>query len=77
MGISDPFRCIYDLQDINSGKSTKLTFTFELLKLSLVMRPFEALVRRTIKDGVERTVKNIKQLMETTDSMTAQPSNHI
>jgi hypothetical protein len=76
MGISDPFRCIYDIQDINSGKSTKLTFTFELLKLSLVMRPFEALVRRTIKDGVERTVKNIKQLMETTDSMATQPSNH-
>jgi hypothetical protein len=76
MGISDPFRCFYDLQDINSGKSTKLTFTFELLKLSLVMRPFEALVRRTIKDGVERTVKNIKQLMETPDSMAAQPSNH-
>jgi len=76
MGISYPFRCFYDLQDINSGKSTKLTFTFELLKLSLVMRPFEALVRRTIKDGVKRTVKNIKQLMETTDSMATQPSNH-
>jgi len=28
------------------------------------MQPFEALVRRTIMDGVERTVKNIKQLME-------------
>ncbi len=75
MGTSDPFRCIYDLQDINSGKSTKLTFTFELLKLTLVMRPFEALVRRTIKDGVERTVKNIKHLMEFTDLMTAQSSN--
>ena len=63
-GITDPFRCIYDLEDINSGKSTKLTFTFELLELLLVMRPFEALVRSSIKDGSERTVKNIKQLME-------------
>jgi hypothetical protein len=69
VGISYPFRCFYDLQDIDSGKSTKLTFKFELLKLSLVMRPFEVLIRRTIKDGVERTVKNIKQLMETTGSM--------
>jgi hypothetical protein len=69
MGISDPFRCFYDLQDIDSGKSTRLTFKFELLKLSFVMRPFEVLIRRTIKDGVERTVKNIKQLIETTGSM--------
>jgi polyketide cyclase/dehydrase/lipid transport protein len=76
MGISDPFRCIYDLQEINSGKSTKLTFTFELLKLTLVMRPFEILIRRTIKDGVKCTVKNIKQLMETADSMAFQPKNH-
>ncbi len=68
-GITDPFRCIYDLEDINSGKSTKLTFTFELLELLLVMRPFEALVRSSIKDGSERTVKNIKQLMEANSAM--------
>lgn len=64
-GDPDPFRCIYDLQDINSGKSAKLTFTFELLELMMVMRPMEGLVRSTIKDGAERTVKNIKRLMET------------
>ncbi len=63
-GVPDPFRCIYDLEEINSGKSTKLTFTFELLELMMVMRPMEALVRSTIKDGAERTVKNIKRLME-------------
>jgi len=68
-GTIDPFRCTYDLEDINSGKSTKLTFTFELLELLLVMRPFEALVRSSIKDGSERTVKNIKQLMESNSAI--------
>ncbi len=28
------------------------------------MRPFEALVRASIKDGVSKTVQNIKQLVE-------------
>lgn len=68
-GTTDPFRCIYDLEEINSGKSTKLTFTFELLELQLVMRPFEALVRSSIRDGSERTVENIKQLMESNDAI--------
>lgn len=63
-GVSDPFRCIYDLEEINSGKSTRLTFTFELLELLMIMRPMEALVRSTIKDGADRTVKNIKRLIE-------------
>ena len=64
-GVPDPFRCIYDFEEINSGKATKLTFTFELLELLMVMRPMEALVRKTIQDGADRTVKNIKRLMET------------
>jgi hypothetical protein len=64
-GVPDPFRCIYDLEEINSGKSTRLTFTFELLELLMIMQPMEALVRSTIKDGADRTVKNIKRLMET------------
>lgn len=64
-GVSDPFRCIYDLEEINSEKTTRLTFTFELLELLMIMRPMEALVRSTIKDGADRTVKNIKRLMET------------
>lgn len=63
-GVPDPFRCIYDLEEINLGKSTKLTFTFELLELMMIMRPMEELVRNTIKDGAERTVKNIKKLTE-------------
>ena len=65
VGVSDPYRCIYELQTINPENSTKLTFSFELLEILAVMRPFEALVRAAIKDGAERTVQNIKRLVET------------
>lgn len=63
-GISDPYRCSYELQADHLENSTKLTFTFELLELLVVMRPFEALVRASIKEGVSKTVQNIKQLAE-------------
>ncbi|WP_369683375.1 SRPBCC family protein [Nitrosomonas communis] len=69
VGVSDPFRCTYKLQDANSMKSTRLTFTFELLELLVVMRPFEALVRVAIKEGAGRTVQNIKRLVEADKAM--------
>ncbi len=71
VGVSDPFRCTYELQAINPEQSTKLTFSFELLEILTIMRPFEALVRVAIKDGAERTVQNIKRLVETEKSMQA------
>lgn len=71
VGISDPFRCTYELQAINPEHSTKLTFSFELLEILAVMRPFEGLVRAAIKDGAERTVQNIKRLVEIEKSMKA------
>ncbi len=64
IGISDPYRCTYELQAINPEKSTKLTFSFELLEILAIMRPFEGLVRVAIKDGAVRTVQNIKRLVE-------------
>lgn len=64
VGVPDPFRCSYELQAIDPGKATKLTFTFELLEILMVMRPFEGLVRAAIKDGAEHTVQNIKRLVE-------------
>lgn len=63
-GLTDPFRCIYDLESMSSGEFTKLTFTFELIELLPVMRSFETLVRSSIKNGSERTVQNIKHLIE-------------
>lgn len=68
LGVSDPYRCSYELQDINPKESTKLTFTFELLELLAVMRPLEGLVRVAIKEGAEKTVQNIKHLVETENS---------
>ncbi len=64
LGVSDPFRCTYELQAINPEHSTKLTFSFELLEILPIMRPFEGLVRVAIRDGAERTVQNIKRLLE-------------
>ncbi|SOD41421.1 SRPBCC family protein [Nitrosovibrio sp. Nv4] len=63
-GLSEPFRCIYELQDDRDGKSVKLQFTFELLEIQVFMRPFEPLVRTAVQDGAERTVRNIKRLIE-------------
>ena len=68
VGVSDPFRCTYELQEISPAQSTKLTFTFELLEILAIMRPFEGLVRVAIKDGANRTVQNIKRLIETKPS---------
>lgn len=65
-GISEPFRCMFEVQDDNlGGKSSRLDFTFELLELQMLMRPFEQLIHDMVQDGAERTVRNIKRLIET------------
>lgn len=46
------------------GAGTALHFRFDLTELKLYMRPFEALIRRAIQDGSERTVGNIRELIE-------------
>lgn len=63
-GISNPYRCDYLIESVNSSDS-RLTFVFELLSLDLHVRPFEKLVRIAIQEGTERTVKNIKKIIET------------
>lgn len=63
-GISDPFRCIYELQDEHHPGSARLFFKFELLEIQMIMRPFEPMIRTAVQDGAERTVQNIKRLME-------------
>lgn len=71
-GVSDPFRCTYELREINSGKSAELIFTFELSEIQMFMRPFEKLIRVVVQEGAERTVRNLKQLTEA--SKTALPN---
>lgn len=62
-GLSNPFKCEYKIEAVNAAL-TKLTFTFELTTLELHIRPFEKLVRIAVQDGTERTVHNIKKLIE-------------
>lgn len=62
-GVSSPYRCDYVIESINIYDS-RITFIFELLSLDLHVRPFEKLVRIAVQDGTERTVKNIKKLIE-------------
>ncbi|ABB74482.1 Polyketide cyclase / dehydrase and lipid transport [Nitrosospira multiformis ATCC 25196] len=63
-GISDPFRCVYELLDEQNSGSTRLLFKFELLEIQMIMRPFEPMIRTAVQDGAERTVQNIKRLVE-------------
>jgi hypothetical protein len=63
-GVSNPYVCDYLLDGESAGTGTRVVFTFELLRLELYMRPFEKLIRIAIQDGAERTVRNIKRLIE-------------
>ena len=62
-GMSNPFRVSYELAP--TADKTRLTFTFELSRLELFMRPFEKLIRIAMADGAEKVVRNIKRLVET------------
>jgi hypothetical protein len=64
VGISDPFRCVYELRGLDSANSSELAFTFELTELQIFMLPFEKLIRVVVQEGTERTVRNLKQLTE-------------
>ncbi len=59
---SDQFRILYQIDPV--GEKTHLTFTFDLRRIELYMRPFEKLIRVAIQDGAERVVRNIKGLVE-------------
>lgn len=63
-GVSNPYRCSYEFASINPPASTQITFTFELLKLELFMLPFEKLIIIAVQDGAKRTVRNLKNLIE-------------
>ncbi|MFO8005584.1 SRPBCC family protein [Thioalkalivibrio sp.] len=61
-GIRDPF--VIDYRFEPQGPHTQLTFSFELARLSLALRPFEKLIRFAVQDGTERVVRNLKGLAE-------------
>ncbi len=63
-GVSNAYRCSYEFASTNPSVNTQLTFTFELLKLELFMLPFEKLVCIAVQEGAKRTVRNLKNLIE-------------
>jgi len=63
-GVSNAYRCSYDFASTSPSIDTQITFTFELLKLELFMLPFEKLINIAVQDGARRTVRNLKNLIE-------------
>lgn len=62
-GATEPFRSSYEFHR-ESDDSTRVSFTFELEELELVMRPFQKLIRVALQDGATQTIENIKRLLE-------------
>jgi len=48
----------------NGPQASTLHLDFELKQLDFFMRPFEKLIRHAIQDGTDKTVRNIKGLIE-------------
>ncbi|MBL78960.1 MAG: polyketide cyclase [Nitrosomonadaceae bacterium] len=63
-GVSNPYKCDYAIKSDKPQSESNISFTFELLSLELFMRPFEKLIRAAVQDGTEKTVRNIKKLIE-------------
>lgn len=59
---TNQFRIDYRMEP--EGDQTRLTFVFELTRLDFFMRPFEKLIRVAVQEGAQRTVRNIKGLLE-------------
>lgn len=47
-----------------SDEETIIFFEFELKRIDLFMMPFQKLIRIAIQDGADRTIRNIKRLIE-------------
>lgn len=62
-GASEPFRSSYEFHR-ETDDTTRVSFTFELEELELVMRPFQKLIRAALEDGATQTIENIKKLLE-------------
>ena len=62
-GETEPFRSTYEFHR-EGDQATRVSFTFELEELELVMRPFQKLIRVALQDGASQTIENIKRLIE-------------
>jgi signal transduction histidine kinase len=71
-GLSEPFKSFYEFEE-QTAASTQLTFSFVVEERDLFMRPFERLIRMTLQEGAQRTVENLKQLLENHYASAASP----
>jgi len=62
-GISEPFRTLYEFEEAATG-ATQIAFSFEVEENDPFMLPFGALFRASLQEGAQRTIENIKQLLE-------------
>lgn len=63
-GTTNPYLCDYVFEAFPNTTATGITFTFQLLSIDLYMRPFDKLIKIAIQDGAERTVRNLRNLIE-------------
>lgn len=61
-GVSDPYRSLYEFDDL--GGATRIRFVFEVELREARLRPFEKLIRLAVQDGARRTVRTLKLLIE-------------
>lgn len=73
LGISDPFRIEYAFEP-EAEAATRVAFTLELLEVDLAMRPFRKLITRALTEGAEKTVENIKSLLDADQALASAPS---
>jgi signal transduction histidine kinase len=71
-GLSEPFKSFYEFEE-QTDASTQLTFSFVLEERDVFMRPFDRLIRMTLQEGAQRTVENLKQLLESHYASAASP----
>lgn len=64
-GVSNSYRCVYEFHEPPGiPNATRVEFTFEFPELEGFLRPFEKLVRIAVQEGADRTVRNLKGLLE-------------
>ena len=71
-GISEPFTTLYEFEDATTG-ATRIAFSFEMEEKNPFMLPFGALFRASLQEGAQRTVENIKQLLESQHASATSP----
>lgn len=73
-GVSAEFVCTYALDRVGEHEEhARLRFRFEFPRPELRMRPFRKLIQTSVQEGAERTVHNLKGLVEQAD----EPLEHL